>query len=210
MAILVVVCSKHLPVFLLGTENVVGGGWMAILVVVRGKICGKMCGKKSKKSFKKSKKVKKSKKKKKKKKMAGGPAVLVFNINSSLSDTTHFPCLSETLRVTISAVLEAKDLTQLQLQTTTTDYNYRLQLQTTTTDYNYRLQLQTTTTDYNYRLQLQTTTTNYNYRLQTFGRIGSTGPSNKKYWWNSFFLSKLKKGCLGGPNWPIFFKILDQ
>ena len=31
--------SKHLPVFLLGTENVVGG-WMAILVVV----CGKMCG----------------------------------------------------------------------------------------------------------------------------------------------------------------------
>ena len=36
--------SKHLPVFLLGTENVVGG-WMAILVVVCGKICGKMCGK---------------------------------------------------------------------------------------------------------------------------------------------------------------------
>ena len=25
MAILVVVCGKHLPVFLLGTENVVGG-----------------------------------------------------------------------------------------------------------------------------------------------------------------------------------------
>ena len=45
MAILVVVCGKHLPVFLLGTENVVGGG-MAILVVVCGKICGKMCGKK--------------------------------------------------------------------------------------------------------------------------------------------------------------------
>ena len=36
--------SKHLPVFLLGTENVVGG-WMAILVVVCGKTCGKMCGK---------------------------------------------------------------------------------------------------------------------------------------------------------------------
>ena len=47
MTILVVVCGKHLPVFLLGTENVVGGGgWMAILVVVCGKICGKMCGKK--------------------------------------------------------------------------------------------------------------------------------------------------------------------
>ena len=41
MAILVVVCGKHLPVFLLGTENFMGG-WMAILVVV----CGKMCGKK--------------------------------------------------------------------------------------------------------------------------------------------------------------------
>ena len=37
--------SKHLPVFLLGTEKVVGGGWMAILVVICGKICGKMCGK---------------------------------------------------------------------------------------------------------------------------------------------------------------------
>ena len=57
--------NKHLPVFLLGTElsiplkifagltkhlpgtgteNIVGG-WMAILVVVCGKICGKMCGK---------------------------------------------------------------------------------------------------------------------------------------------------------------------
>ena len=47
MAILVVVCGKHLPVFLLVTENVVGGGggWMAILVVVCAKICGKMCGK---------------------------------------------------------------------------------------------------------------------------------------------------------------------
>ena len=51
--------SNHLPVFLLGTENVVGG-WMAILVVVCGKICGticgkmcgKMCGKKSKKTNK--------------------------------------------------------------------------------------------------------------------------------------------------------------
>ena len=47
--------SKHLPVFLLGTENVMGG-WMAILVVVCGKICGKMCGKKSKKKLKKLKK----------------------------------------------------------------------------------------------------------------------------------------------------------
>ena len=36
--------SKHLPVFLLGTENVVEG-WVAIVVVVCGKICGKMCGK---------------------------------------------------------------------------------------------------------------------------------------------------------------------
>ena len=36
--------SKHLPVFLLGTETS-WGGWMAILVVVCGKICGKMCGK---------------------------------------------------------------------------------------------------------------------------------------------------------------------
>ena len=33
--------SKHLPVFLLGTENVMGG-WMAILVVVCGKMCGKI------------------------------------------------------------------------------------------------------------------------------------------------------------------------
>ena len=39
--------SKHLPVFLLGTENVVGG-WMAILVVVCGKICGKIEEKKEK------------------------------------------------------------------------------------------------------------------------------------------------------------------
>ena len=30
--------------FLLGTENVVGG-WVAIVVVVCGKICGKNCGK---------------------------------------------------------------------------------------------------------------------------------------------------------------------
>ena len=36
--------SKHLPVFLLGTENFMGG-WMAIVVVVCGNICGKMCGK---------------------------------------------------------------------------------------------------------------------------------------------------------------------
>ena len=59
--------SKHLPVFLLGTENIVGG-WMAILVVVCGKICGKMCGKKSKKSHKKLKKQKNHKNKKKIKK----------------------------------------------------------------------------------------------------------------------------------------------
>ena len=37
--------SKHLLVFLLGTVNVVGGGWVAIVVVVCGKICGKICGK---------------------------------------------------------------------------------------------------------------------------------------------------------------------
>ena len=36
--------SKHLPVFLIGTEYVVGG-WMALVVVVCGDICGKMCGK---------------------------------------------------------------------------------------------------------------------------------------------------------------------
>ena len=29
--------------FLLGTENIVGG-WVAIVVVVCGKICGKICG----------------------------------------------------------------------------------------------------------------------------------------------------------------------
>ena len=33
--------SKHLPVFLLGTENVVGW-WVAIVVVVCGNICGKI------------------------------------------------------------------------------------------------------------------------------------------------------------------------
>ena len=37
---------KTFPVFLLGTESVVGGGgWMAIVVVVCAKICVKMCGK---------------------------------------------------------------------------------------------------------------------------------------------------------------------
>ena len=30
-------------------RNIVGGGWVAIVVVVCGKICGKMCGKKGKK-----------------------------------------------------------------------------------------------------------------------------------------------------------------
>ncbi len=33
--------SKHLPVFILGTENVMGW-WVAIVVVVCGKICGKI------------------------------------------------------------------------------------------------------------------------------------------------------------------------
>ena len=36
--------SKHVHVFLLGTENIMGG-WVAIVVVVCGKICGKMCNK---------------------------------------------------------------------------------------------------------------------------------------------------------------------
>ena len=34
-----------MPVLLLGTENIGGGGWMAIVVVVCGKICVKICGK---------------------------------------------------------------------------------------------------------------------------------------------------------------------
>ena len=37
--------SKHLNVFLLGTENIMGGGWVAIVVVVCGKICDNICGK---------------------------------------------------------------------------------------------------------------------------------------------------------------------
>ena len=66
-----------------------------------------------------------------------------------------FHTLSETLGVTISAVLEAKDLTQLQLQTT----DYRLR--------------------------------------QTFGCIGSAGPSNKT---NGF--KKIQNGREGSvPNW---------